>query len=72
MNAIDEKHEVDKTAVIAIISDVLSRLESRPMTLQRYVLSDDKINDMQRRTLFAAVERALGRRLVGQDFVRRE
>ncbi|KAL4793343.1 hypothetical protein BDV19DRAFT_391182 [Aspergillus venezuelensis] len=49
----------------------LNRLENKPLTKQRFVPSADKSDSMSKLALGAKVERALGRRMTGQDAVMR-
>lgn len=45
----------------------LSRLQDARLEKQRYVMSTDKNDEVSKLALGAKVERALGRRFVGQD-----
>jgi hypothetical protein len=45
------------------------RLEDKRLTSQRYMLSNEKNDDMNKLALGAKLERALGRRMSGQDAV---
>jgi hypothetical protein len=45
------------------------RLEDKRLQTQRYILSNEKNDDMSKLALGAKLERALGRRMSGQDAV---
>jgi hypothetical protein len=45
------------------------RLEDKRLTQQRYTISNEKSDDMSKLALGAKLERALGRRMSGQDAV---
>jgi len=45
------------------------RLEDKRLTSQRYMLSSEKTDDMSKLALGAKLDRALGRRMSGQDAV---
>lgn len=45
------------------------RLEDKRLTQQRYTLSNEKNEDLSKLALGAKLERALGRRMTGQDAV---
>jgi len=45
------------------------RLEDKRLTQQRYTLSSEKNEDLNKLALGAKLERALGRRMTGQDAV---
>lgn len=42
-------------------------MENKKLTTQRYVLNQEKAEDMSKLALGAKLERALGRRMGGQD-----
>ncbi|KAL5115950.1 hypothetical protein ACEQ8H_006172 [Pleosporales sp. CAS-2024a] len=46
-----------------------NRLEDRRLVQQRYALSNEKTDDMSKLALGAKLDRALGRRMSGQDAV---
>lgn len=48
------------------------RLEDKRLTNQRYMLSTEKTDDMSKLALGAKLDRALGRRMSGQDAVFRQ
>ncbi|KAL4903520.1 hypothetical protein BDW74DRAFT_179936 [Aspergillus multicolor] len=50
----------------------LNRLENKPLNKQRFVPSAEKTDSLSKLALGAKVERALGRRMTGQDAVMRE
>ncbi|KAL4801563.1 hypothetical protein BDV18DRAFT_148869 [Aspergillus unguis] len=50
----------------------LNRLENKPLTKQRFIPSAEKADSLNKLALGAKVERALGRRMTGQDAVMRE
>lgn len=58
-------------AEIRDIASGLQRMENRALSSQRVVLSDDKVDNLNRLALGAKLERALGRRMSGQDAVMR-
>ncbi|OJJ08072.1 hypothetical protein ASPVEDRAFT_57271 [Aspergillus versicolor CBS 583.65] len=49
----------------------LDRLENKPLTKQRFIPSTEKTDNLSKLALGAKVERALGRRMTGQDAVMR-
>jgi hypothetical protein len=49
------------------ITTGLDRLENKPLAAQRFVPSERKCEDLSKLALGAKLERALGRRMVGQD-----
>ncbi|KAI9806251.1 MAG: hypothetical protein M1825_006366 [Sarcosagium campestre] len=53
------------------LSDGLARLEQKRLQQQRYVPSSEKTESLSQLALQAKLERALGRRLTGQDAVLR-
>jgi hypothetical protein len=53
-------------------SEGLERLESKPLAQQRFVPTPEKTDDLNKLALGAKVERALGRRMTGQDAVMRK
>lgn len=59
-------------AEIKELTDGLNRLENKPLQQQRYVPSAEKTDDMSKLSLGAKVERALGRRMTGQDAVMKQ
>ena len=54
------------------LSQGLERLENKPLSEQRFVPSEQKKDSMSKLSLGAKVERALGRRMTNQDYVRKE
>jgi len=54
-------------AEITQITQGLDRLENKSLAEQRFVPSERKSEDLSKLALGAKVERALGRRMVGQD-----
>lgn len=50
----------------------MNRLENKPLTKQRFIPSAEKADSLNKLALGAKVERALGRRMTGQDAVMRE
>lgn len=52
--------------------DGIERLENKPLTQQRFVPSAEKTDNLNKLALGAKVERALGRRMTGQDAVMRK
>lgn len=54
------------------LSQGLERLENKPLQDQRFVPTQDKKDAMSKVSLGAKVERALSRRMVNQDYVRKE
>jgi hypothetical protein len=61
-----------RLADIRSFSDGLQRLENKPLTKQRFVPTDEKSDNLNKLALGAKVERALGRRMSGQDAVMRQ
>lgn len=59
-------------AEIKEYTDGLERLENKPLSQQRFVPSAEKTDDLNKLALGAKVERALGRRMTGQDAVMRK
>ncbi|KID75748.1 uncharacterized protein G6M90_00g048130 [Metarhizium brunneum] len=58
----------------AEISDIalnLDRMENKALSSQRVMLSDEKTDNMSKLALGAKLDRALGRRMSGQDAVMR-
>ncbi|KAL2863480.1 uncharacterized protein BJX67DRAFT_384636 [Aspergillus lucknowensis] len=53
------------------LHDGLERLENKPLQMQRFVPSAEKTDNLSKLALGAKVERALGRRMTGQDAVMR-
>ena len=49
----------------------LDRMENKALSSQRVLLSDEKTDDMKKLALGAKLERALDRRMSGQDAVMR-
>ncbi|KAM5356630.1 hypothetical protein ACJ41O_003276 [Fusarium nematophilum] len=58
-------------AEIRDIATGLDRMENKALTSQRVTLSDEKTDTMSKLALGAKLERALDRRMVGQDAVMR-
>lgn len=54
------------------LGDGLERLENKPLQKQRFVPTAEKTDNMNKLALGAKVERALGRRMTGQDAVMRK
>ncbi|PYH98370.1 hypothetical protein BO71DRAFT_58404 [Aspergillus ellipticus CBS 707.79] len=54
------------------LRDGLERLENKPLLKQRFVPTAEKSDNLSKLALGAKVERALGRRMTGQDAVMRE
>lgn len=54
------------------LSNGLERLENKTLAEQRFVPSEQKKDVMSKISLGAKVERALGRRMTNQDYVRKE
>ncbi|KAJ5105104.1 hypothetical protein NUU61_002451 [Penicillium alfredii] len=61
-----------RLADIAHLSDGLQRLENKPLQKQRFVPTAEKTDNLNKLALGAKVERALGRRMTGQDAVMRK
>lgn len=53
-------------------SEGVERLENKPLDKQRFVPSPEKSDNLNKLALGAKVERALGRRMTGQDAVMRK
>jgi len=60
------------TAEIQDIGKGLDRMENKALAQQRVVLSEEKVADMSKLALGAKLDRALGRRISGQDAVMRQ
>ena len=56
-------------AEIKELTDGLDRLENKPLQQQRFVPSAEKTDNLSKLALGAKVDRALGRRMSGQDAV---
>lgn len=54
---------------ITHLGDGLERLENKPLQQQRFVPTPEKSDNWSKLALGAKVERALGRRMTGQDAV---
>ncbi|KAF9885612.1 hypothetical protein FE257_012703 [Aspergillus nanangensis] len=54
------------------LRDGLERLENKPLQKQRFVPTAEKTDNLSKLALGAKVERALGRRMTGQDAVMRK
>ncbi|KAL4894621.1 hypothetical protein BDV59DRAFT_175812 [Aspergillus ambiguus] len=54
------------------LRDGLDRLENKPLQKQRFVPTAEKTDNLSKLALGAKVERALGRRMTGQDAVMRK
>ncbi|KAL5355436.1 hypothetical protein BJX96DRAFT_170670 [Aspergillus floccosus] len=54
------------------LRDGLERLENKPLQKQRFVPTPEKSDNLSKLALGAKVERALGRRMTGQDAVMRK
>ncbi|KAJ5576235.1 hypothetical protein N7535_003161 [Penicillium sp. DV-2018c] len=61
-----------RIADISHLHDGFVRLENKPLTQQRYVATEEKTDNLNKLALGAKVERALGRRMTGQDAVMRK
>jgi len=59
-------------AEIKELTEGLDRLENKPLQQQRFVPSAEKTDNLSKLALGAKVERALGRRMTGQDAVMRQ
>lgn len=59
-------------AEIKELAQGLDRLESKRLQQQRFVPSTEKTDNLSKLALGAKVERALGRRMTGQDAVMRK
>lgn len=59
-------------ADITQLSNGLQRLENKPLQQQRFVPTAEKTDNLNKLALGAKVERALGRRMSGQDAVMRK
>lgn len=62
-------------SVVAEIRDIekgLDRMENKALTQQRVVLSEEKSANLSKLALGAKLERALDRRMTGQDAVMRK
>ncbi|KAK4988002.1 hypothetical protein LTR50_004221 [Elasticomyces elasticus] len=57
-----------KTQDLRLYSAGVQRLEDKRLVVQRYVIDEKKGEDMASVALGAKLERALGRRMTGQDF----
>jgi len=58
--------ESDQASLFQSIATGLSRMEIAPLLQQRYCFADDESNSYK--FLFAKLEKALDRRMTGQDF----
>jgi hypothetical protein len=61
-----------RIADITHLHDGFERLENKPLTKQRFVPTEEKSDNLNKLALGAKVERALGRRMTGQDAVMRK
>lgn len=61
-----------RVADITHLGDGLERLENKPLQAQRFVPTAEKAENLNKLALGAKVERALGRRMTGQDAVMRK
>jgi len=61
-----------RVADITHLGDGLERLENKPLQAQRFVPTEEKSDNLNKLALGAKVERALGRRMTGQDAVMRK
>lgn len=61
-----------RMADITHLGDGLERLENKPLQAQRFVPTAEKTDNLNKLALGAKVERALGRRMTGQDAVMRK
>ncbi|CAG7921906.1 unnamed protein product [Penicillium olsonii] len=61
-----------RIADISHLHDGFERLENKPLTKQRFVPTAEKSDNLNKLALGAKVERALGRRMTGQDAVMRK
>lgn len=53
-------------------SDFVERVQNKPLEKQRFVPTTEKTDNLNKLALGAKVERALGRRMTGQDAVMRK
>jgi len=58
-----------ETTEMREVADFLEKMSDKRLDKQRYVMSGDKTEEVGKIALGAKVERALGRRMVGQDAV---
>lgn len=61
-----------RIADISHLHEGFERLENKPLTKQRFVPTAEKSDNLNKLALGAKVERALGRRMTGQDAVMRK
>jgi len=61
-----------RVADITHLGDGLERLDNKPLQAQRFVPTAEKTDNLNKLALGAKVERALGRRMTGQDAVMRK
>lgn len=61
-----------RTNEIKELREGLNRLENKPLSEQRFVPTPEKTDNLNKLALGAKVERALGRRMTGQDAVMRK
>lgn len=61
-----------RLAEVHNLRDGLERLENKPLQKQRFVPTAEKTDNLDRLALGAKVERALDRRMTGQDAVMRK
>ena len=61
-----------RTNEIRELGEGLERLENKRLSQQRFVPTPEKSESLSKLALGAKVERALGRRMTGQDAVMRE
>lgn len=54
------------------LRDGLERLENKPLASQRFIPTAEKTEKLDKLALGAKMERALGRRMTGQDAVMRK
>ncbi|KAL9107600.1 MAG: hypothetical protein Q9227_007503 [Pyrenula ochraceoflavens] len=59
-------------AEIKELTEGLDRLENKPLQQQRFVPSAEKTENLSKLALGAKVDRALGRRMTGQDAVMKQ
>ncbi|KAI9933345.1 hypothetical protein ASPWEDRAFT_116105 [Aspergillus wentii DTO 134E9] len=61
-----------RLAEVHHLRDGLERLENKPLQKQRFVATAEKTDNLNKLALGAKLDRALGRRMTGQDAVMRK
>lgn len=61
-----------RLAEVNHVRDGLERLENKPLQKQRFVPTPEKTESLDKLAIGAKMERALGRRMTGQDAVMRK